>query len=227
VLEVPARPPAFSLDAYSVHLSARLGRSGLWCLKCYGKPSGNYRVWLQQRCSGEQPVGAAPATLLQAVLRAGQPDAEASAGIRARHACLLALARVVPVPAAALPRGRQGETGQGQEHWVVLSGLGRSISHAVVPPGLDPSPPPLLDSEGCGLQAGVRPGAAFHPFLFLFSCLKFLFAGRQLFGLTCFWLGLGVIVGLETPCPPPLVVCGWAVGTSDRFFVFGDPRPGG
>ena len=83
----------------------------------------------------------------------------------------------------------------------MLSGLGRSISHALVPPGLDPSPPSLLDSEGCGLQAGGWPGAALHPFS-NFSCSNFVFASRQLFGFTCFWLGLGVIVGLGTPYPP-------------------------
>ncbi len=48
----------------------------------------------------------------------------------------------------------------------MLSGLARSISHVLVPLGLDPSPPLLLASKGCGLQALVfcrgRPQPVFH-----------------------------------------------------------------
>jgi hypothetical protein len=57
----------------------------------------------------------------------------------------------------------------------VLSGLGRSISHALVPPGLDRPPPLLLVSKGCCLQALV--GGLGRPFArifnFRFSCSKF------------------------------------------------------
>jgi hypothetical protein len=76
----------------------------------------------------------------------------------------------------------------------VLSGLRRSISHALVPPGLDRPPPLLLVSKGCCLQALVgglgRPFARIFNFRFscsnLCACLGF--ASRHLFGFAC--LGL-------------------------------------
>ena len=52
------------------HMPMRLGRSGLWCLSCYGKPAGNYRVWLRGRCSELRPLAAAPAGLSAAWVRA-------------------------------------------------------------------------------------------------------------------------------------------------------------
>ena len=112
-----------------------------------------------------RPIAAAPAGLSAALLRAGPLDADASEGLRTRHALLLAAARVVPVPAAASPRGRQAEAGQGQEQEVLLSGVGWSISHALVPPGLDPPPPLLLASGGCFLLAcgGIRPWGGRMP----------------------------------------------------------------
>ena len=94
------------------HMPMRLGRSGLWCLSCYGKPAGNYRVWLRGRCSELRPPAAAPAGLSAALLRSGPLDADASEPLRIRHALLVAAARVVPVLPAARPQeagGRQVE----------------------------------------------------------------------------------------------------------------------
>ena len=114
VVGVEASPPAFALQPYRSHTATKLGRSGLWCLSCFSKPVGDYRVWLHGRCADEQPPGAAPAQLLNALLRAGPLDADASEGLRRRHASLLAVARVVPVPPAAWPQGRQDEARRGQ-----------------------------------------------------------------------------------------------------------------
>ena len=53
----------------------------------------------------------------------------------------------------------------------MLSGLGRSISHALVPPGLDRPPPLLLVSKECCLQALV--GGLGRPFTRIFKFVFF------------------------------------------------------
>ena len=99
---VQAGPPALCWQPYASHMALRLGRSGLWCLSCFSQPVGDYRVWLRGRCSDERPPSAAPSSLSAALLRARDLDANASEALRRRHAVLLASARVVPVPRAAL-----------------------------------------------------------------------------------------------------------------------------
>ena len=99
---VQAGPPALCWQPYASHMALRLGRSGLWCLSCFSQPVGDYRVWLRGRCSDERPPSAAPSSLSAALLRTRDLDANASEALRRRHAVLLASARVVPVPRAAL-----------------------------------------------------------------------------------------------------------------------------
>jgi hypothetical protein len=101
----PAGPAALCVQPYVSHKALRLGRSGLWCLRCFTQPVGDYRVWLKGRCSEERPPSATPSRLSASLLRAGDLEANASEALRSRHAVLLAAARVVPVPAAA-SRGR-------------------------------------------------------------------------------------------------------------------------
>ena len=101
----PAGPAALCVQPYVSHKALRLGRSGLWCLRCFTQPVGDYRVWLKGRCSEERPPSATPSRLSASLLRAGDLEANASEALRSRHAALLAAARVVPVPAAA-SRGR-------------------------------------------------------------------------------------------------------------------------
>ena len=108
VVEVEAKPAAFSLEPYTVHLSTKLGRSGLWCLRCFGKPAGDYRVWLRGRCYGEQPPETIPGGLATALLRAGPLEAQASEVVKARHRTLLQVAGQVPVPRRATQGGQAG-----------------------------------------------------------------------------------------------------------------------
>ena len=72
-----------------------------------------YQAWLKARCFDEQPISAMPVALGSVLLRAGPIDANASEGLRTRHAALLAASRVVPVPPAAGARCRH-EAGRGQ-----------------------------------------------------------------------------------------------------------------
>ena len=120
-LVLPTGQPALSLQPYVCHTALRLGRSGLWCLNCFKKPVGDYRAWLQERCLDVGPPSAMPSSLAAALLRSGEPDANASEPTRRRHAVLSSLARVVPVPRAAFPREARQEEGQVEEH----QGLGR------------------------------------------------------------------------------------------------------
>ena len=115
-VELPTGPPALSLRPYVCHTALRLGRSGLWCLNCFKKPVGDYRAWLQERCLDVGPPSAMPSSLAAALLRSSEPDANASEATRKRHAVLLSLARVVPVPRAAFPREARQEEGQVEEH---------------------------------------------------------------------------------------------------------------
>ena len=115
VSEVAAGPPALCWEHYSGHLATRLGRSGLWCLRCYRRPVGPYQTWLKERCFDEQPISAMPVALISALLRAGPIDADASDGLRRRFALRLAAARVVPVPNAVGPQARRQEEGRLQE----------------------------------------------------------------------------------------------------------------
>ena len=48
VCPVKAGPPAFSWEPYVGHMATKVGRSGLWCLRCVGKPVGDYRVAARQ-----------------------------------------------------------------------------------------------------------------------------------------------------------------------------------
>ena len=104
-----------SLQPYANHKALRLGRSGLWCLRCLSKPVGDHRVWLKERCSEERPPSVAPSGLSAALLRAGDLDANASEALRSRYALLLASARVVPGPGVASWQGARQEEGQVQE----------------------------------------------------------------------------------------------------------------
>ncbi len=44
VCPVEAGTPAFSWAPYVGHLATNVGRSGLWCLRCFSKLEGDYRV---------------------------------------------------------------------------------------------------------------------------------------------------------------------------------------
>jgi hypothetical protein len=116
VCPVKAGPPAFSFAPYDGHLAVKLGRCGLWCLRCFSKPACPYQAWLRERCSDERPLTAMPGGLSAALLRAGPLDANASEGVCRRHALLLGAARVVPVPAAAFQLEGQAGGRQVQEH---------------------------------------------------------------------------------------------------------------
>ena len=123
-LEAQSGPPALCWQPYVGHMALRLGRSGLWCLRCFAQPVGDYRVWLRGRCSDERPPSVAPRSLSAALLRAGDLDANASEALRRRFAVLLASARVVPVPVAAFREGDQagGRPGTGARSRLVRGG---------------------------------------------------------------------------------------------------------
>jgi hypothetical protein len=115
VVEVETQAPALSAVVFHCgHLAIKLGRSGLWCLRCFCKPIGHYQAWLRECCAREQPPHAMPRALTAALLRARPIDGDASEGLRTRHALLVAAARVVP----ALPAARPQEAGgmQVEEH---------------------------------------------------------------------------------------------------------------
>ncbi len=100
VSAVEAGSPALCWQPFVSHSATRVGRSGLWCLRCFGKPVGPYQVLLRWRCSDERPPEAIPGSLGAALLRAGPLEVSATENLRARHAVLLAAARVVLVPLA-------------------------------------------------------------------------------------------------------------------------------
>jgi hypothetical protein len=114
--EVATGPPALSWEHRSGHLATRLGRSGLWCLRCHRKPVGPYQAWPKETCFDEQPISAMPVALASALLRAGPLAADAAEGLRIWHGLLLAAARVVPVAAAAFAQASRQEEGRLQEH---------------------------------------------------------------------------------------------------------------
>ena len=113
--EAQSGPPALCWQPYVGHMALRLGRSGLWCMRCFTQPIGDYRVWLRGRCSDERPPSVAPSSLSAALLRAGDLDANASEALRSRFAALLASARVVPIPVVAFRAGSQAGGRQVQE----------------------------------------------------------------------------------------------------------------
>ena len=112
---VQAGPSVLSWQPYAGHMALRLGRGGLWCLYCFTQPVGDYRVWLRGRCSHVSPPSAAPSSFSAALLRSRDLDANASEALRRRFTLLRATARVVPVPGAAFPAGRQAGGRQVQE----------------------------------------------------------------------------------------------------------------
>ena len=124
ISEAQSGPPALCWQPYVGHMALRLGRSGLWCMRCFTQPIGDYRVWLRGRCSDERPPSVAPSSLSAALLRAGDLDAHASEALRRRFAVLLASARVVPVPVAAFREGDQagGRPGTGARSRLVRGG---------------------------------------------------------------------------------------------------------
>ena len=87
--------PPQRLQAYVGHWSMHLGRS-LRCLRCFSKPSGDYRVWKRGRCLELQPLHSIPSNMVTDVLRAEPPGAGAPAGMYSRYATLVEWARRRP-----------------------------------------------------------------------------------------------------------------------------------
>jgi hypothetical protein len=83
------------LSAYSGHWPMFIGR-GLRCLRCFAKPSGDYRVWKRGRCLELKPLHSMPGDMVSDVLRAGPPGVGAPTGMVSRHAALVECARRMP-----------------------------------------------------------------------------------------------------------------------------------
>jgi hypothetical protein len=83
------------LSAYFGHWPMFLGR-GLRCLRCFAKPSGDYRAWKRGRCLELKPLHSMPGDMVSDVLRAGPPGVGAPTGLISRHASLVDWARHRP-----------------------------------------------------------------------------------------------------------------------------------
>jgi hypothetical protein len=101
VHEVETGPPPLCWQPYVGHMAVKVGR-GLWCLRCFGRPAGDYRAWKRGRCSELQPPQAMPGILHGELLRSKPLDANASDAVRARHAHLASWVRNLPGPRAVL-----------------------------------------------------------------------------------------------------------------------------
>ena len=161
ISEAQSGPPALCWQPYVGHMALRLGRSGLWCMRCFTQPTGDYRVWLRGRCSDERPPSVAPSSLSAALLRAGDLDANASEALRSRFAALVASARVVPIPVVAFRVGSKAGGRQVQEQ-----GRGSSggwVDGCAAPSlagGRPAQPPPAL----CRPLAGAAQGCVLGLF---------------------------------------------------------------
>ena len=125
--DVGSDPPR-RLQAYAGHWSMHLGR-GLRCIRCFERPSGDYRAWKQGRCLDLLPLHSMPCGMERDVLRAEPPGVGTPVGMCSRFASLAECARQRPAirSLAAAAVRRVGPHGHRQ------AGLGDTVSGDPVP----------------------------------------------------------------------------------------------